>query len=57
MTNSIQFQPLSSKEQMDINGGFVCAGLCLAGAAFVAGAIFGIGIVNGYNAAAEDDNP
>jgi hypothetical protein len=29
MTNSIQFQPLSAKEQMDINGGldYLCLGI------------------------------
>ncbi len=38
-------------EQMDaVNGGFVCGGLCIAGAAFAAGALFGSGLVVGLKA-------
>jgi hypothetical protein len=43
MTNSMNFQPLSTQEQMDINGGFVCGGLCVAGF-FLLGTAVTVGI-------------
>lgn len=39
---------LSDHEIADVSGGFVCGGLCLAGVAFAAGALFGSGVVVGW---------
>lgn len=42
---------LDTSEIDEVSGGFVCGGLCLAGAAFGAGALFGSGVAIGYHAA------
>lgn len=42
---------LTPAEVDDVSGGFACGGLCIAGAAFTAGAIAGAGGVTGYYAA------
>lgn len=41
---------LMSDELDAVNGGFICGGLCIAGAAFAAGALFGSGLVVGLRA-------
>jgi len=41
---------LSNLEVQEVNGGFVCGGLCIAGAALAAGALFGAGVAYGKNA-------
>lgn len=43
-----QIRVLDDQEINDVSGGFVCGGLCIAGAAFAAGALFGSGVVVGY---------
>ncbi|GAA0855136.1 class IIb bacteriocin, lactobin A/cerein 7B family [Aliiglaciecola litoralis] len=40
---------LTQVEINEVSGGFVCGGLCIAGAAFAAGALFGAGIAVGRN--------
>ena len=40
---------LTQTEVNEVSGGFVCGGLCIAGAAFAAGALFGAGIAVGRN--------
>ena len=40
---------LNKTEINEVSGGFVCGGLCIAGAAFAAGALFGAGIAVGRN--------
>ncbi|NRA68958.1 MAG: class IIb bacteriocin, lactobin A/cerein 7B family [Pseudobacteriovorax sp.] len=40
---------LDEQQLKEVNGGFVCGGLCIAGAAFAAGALFGGGIAVGRN--------
>ena len=40
---------LNETEINEVSGGFVCGGLCIAGAAFAAGALFGAGIAVGRN--------
>ena len=42
MTNDIQ--ELTLDEIDEVNGGFVCGGLCIAGLAFGAGFLFGAGV-------------
>lgn len=41
---------LDTAEIEEVSGGFVCGGLCIAGVAFAAGALFGSGVVVGYYA-------
>ncbi|WP_343857885.1 class IIb bacteriocin, lactobin A/cerein 7B family [Aliiglaciecola litoralis] len=40
---------LTQVELNEVSGGFVCGGLCIAGAAFAAGALFGAGVAFGRN--------
>ncbi|WP_237057301.1 hypothetical protein [Microbulbifer sediminum] len=44
---------LTLEEQVEVNGGFVCGGLCVGAAAFAAGALFGAGLVIGYKSEAK----
>lgn len=46
--NSITSFELSNQDINDVSGGFICAGLCIAGAV-VGGVIFGSGLAIGYN--------
>lgn len=46
---------LSEDEIAEVDGGFVCGGLCVAGAAFAAGALFGAGVAIGWKAAENSD--
>ena len=49
--NTPHLIPLTLKEQREIDGGFVCAGLCVAALVTigaVAGSAFVIGAYNGY---------
>lgn len=39
---------LSAHEVGDVSGGFICGGLCIAGVALGAGALFGSGVVVGF---------
>jgi lactobin A/cerein 7B family class IIb bacteriocin len=50
-TNQCEITELSQNEIDQVDGGFVCGGLCIAGAAFAAGALFGAGLVVGYKSA------
>lgn len=55
MTYQIEFRQLSIEEQRNINGGFACGGLCIAG--IVVGAIAVVGLVNGIiDGAQGEDN-
>ena len=57
MFSNVEFSSLSRTEQQSINGGFVCAGLCvgiIAGVSFLAGSAFALGVYNGYNNAANE---
>lgn len=40
---------LSENELDTVSGGFVCGGLCIAAAAFGAGALFGAGVAIGWH--------
>lgn len=40
---------LNMGELDEVTGGFICGGLCIAGAAFGAGLLFGTGLAIGYN--------
>ena len=42
---------LSLEETEEVNGGFVCGGLCILGIAALAGIIVGTGLAVGYTAA------
>lgn len=46
---------LTEDEIAEVNGGFVCGGFCIAGAAFAAGALFGSGVAIGWKAAENSD--
>jgi len=48
MTNTNAYE-LNMSEIDEVTGGFVCGGLCIAGAAFGAGLLFGSGLAIGYN--------
>ncbi len=47
---------LEAGEIEEVSGGFVCGGLCIAGAAFVAGLVFGAGVSVGWHAAQNTRN-
>ena len=47
MTGNQSIRPLTAAETDEVAGGFVCGGLCLAGAAFAAGFLFGAGVAVG----------
>lgn len=47
MTEHQQMRPLTAAETDEVAGGFACGGLCLAGAAFAAGFLFGAGVAVG----------
>ncbi len=49
-TYDLNSYELMNDEIDAVNGGFICGGLCIAGAAFAAGALFGSGLVVGLNA-------
>ncbi|GAA0544774.1 hypothetical protein GCM10009098_10380 [Rheinheimera aquimaris] len=38
---------LTLNQVEEVSGGFICGGLCIAGAAFAAGALFGAGVTIG----------
>lgn len=40
---------LDSQDINEVSGGFICGGLCIAGAAFGAGLLFGSGVAIGLN--------
>ncbi len=57
MLSNVEFSSLSLVEQKSVNGGFICAGLCvgiIAGVSFLAGSAFALGVYNGYNEAANN---
>lgn len=42
-------RPLTAEETDEVAGGFACGGLCIAGAAFAAGFLFGAGVAVGQS--------
>jgi lactobin A/cerein 7B family class IIb bacteriocin len=51
MTDTLRV--LDADEIQEISGGFICGGLCVAGAAIAAGLLFGAGIAVGQHNAKE----
>ncbi|GAA0855123.1 hypothetical protein GCM10009114_13440 [Aliiglaciecola litoralis] len=49
LKSGIKMKTLTQVELNEVSGGFVCGGLCIAGAAFAAGALFGAGVAFGRN--------
>ena len=48
MNNFTTFE-LNNQDIDEVSGGFICGGLCIAGAALGAGLLFGSGLAIGYN--------
>ena len=49
--NERALRVLDTRDIEEVSGGFVCGGLCVAGLAFGAGALFGSGVAIGYHTA------
>lgn len=49
--HAISIRVLDTDEIDDVSGGFICGGLCIAGAAFGAGALVGSGFAIGWHSA------